>query len=516
MKLRTKTSLPVVARLRGEFPSEGDVVVHYTPIDGHRTWTYRMVRTPEELEDVTSNPALMGFYRAGLYPLSGYETPSVLADNHLYLDEVAIEKNTLEVVMFNPNTRVSQVRKYLDNGDHVSVISDYDSVKGHIGGEYYPIPSRPFYSEAPIITPASADVVEIDFTDFDVMDVRGWIEHSEESLRPGGVFVLTAPRSELERYSRMLASRLTNLVVETIVRYGIRTIIDTHVTLWGVKKGKRSYDPAEEEYLLNCIKPLKGDWQIPYAMTPLNPPVYPPSEVSRLVEVKQWDDAPLLEQEKPLEVAVLPAHGADIYSTHFQGLTPADLKSFGKAQMAWASKRGGYMVVLEDNSRLPELRQVVAQKGGDDWEVTAKGQKPSISYAVRTTTLPVFEPAGNKVHVIPKEINRAFANQWFVNGGSPLKEDEAVVDSKQLVFPVAPSLANLMKLFGQMKTTVVQGKDEVFYLASGNVVTEVVTKQIVDDKGRDVTVENTKKRAKLVTFALTGTEAGQQYEAEMG
>ena len=523
IQIKTKKSLPVIAVFKGEVPGEEvEFVCHHKPYKGVQGWSYCKVTTPEQLAEVKKNPALAGFKNTNNGFPSRYERVTI----HYEIDDViAGDREPYQVLLIAPTIPV--VQHHLHLGDIVTVIS---SQTMPLDAMVYPIPSKrvSVRYDFPVITPGSFDLVKVDIAEVNSFDDAALRDYAEEALRPGGIMQLTALENRVVYWTRFLATRFERLAVDTKVYSEECHQPDPDaVTVYGVKKAVKKHDPAEQAYLEVCLEHrINKDDRVPgaiyrYAATPWNPGHYPPARTVTVKTVKRYDDSKYLslaEDEESLSLKVMPSKGVDVFSDTFLHTPAAELKKFSKsAKVAWGSgKGGGYDLELDNPAeQLPALRKFLAEEKQGQWEVHIKGQKAITSTFLEEVVHPDFEPAaGLKPTLLPKHIDLDFAETWFCNT-EPLPEEEVVEDAKQLVFPVAPSLANLMKLFGQLRPAVVQGKDGVYYLASGTVNTEVLTTDIIDDKGREVKVENTKKRAKLVTFALTGTDAGQQYEAEM-
>ena len=521
IQIKTKKSLPAIAVFKGEVPG-CEFVCHTRPHDGVQGWSYCKVTTSEQLAEVKKNPALAGFKNT----INGYPSRYENVKIHYEIDDViAGDQTPYQVLLIEPSIPV--VRHHLQLGDIVTVISSKAMPPDAM---VYPIPPGrvSVKYDFPVITPGSFDIVKVDTTEVDTFDGAGLRDYAEEALRPGGIMQLTASDHQIGfMWSRFFATRFERLAVDTHeYSEDCRQPDPENVTVYGVKKAVKKHDPAEQAYLEVCLEhKINNADRIPgaiyrYAATPWNPGHYPPARTVTVKKVKRYDDSKYLslaEGEEMLALKVLPSKEANVFTSDFLYVKADELKQFGKSvKLAWGSKNGGYDLEMDNPAeQLPALRKFLAEEKQDQWEVHIKGQKAITSTFLEEVVHPEFSPAaGLKPTLLPKYIDLDFAETWFCNA-EPLPEEEVVEDAKQLVFPVAPSLANLMKLFGQLRPAVVQGKDGVYYLASGTVNTEVLTTEIVDDKGREVTVENTKKRAKLVTFALTGTDAGQQYEAEM-
>lgn len=507
LSIRTQKVLPVFAVLRGEHPA-GQIVFHDDPFEGSRTWSYVRINNQEEMAAILTEPTLRGFRDCDHVGRSWEEVQVQ------YHASDIVEKHTpRNVLLITPSTYEASLYRQ----DQIWGVSS----KNHGFNTHYPIPDDmpTLRYDYPVITPGQFDIVVLDYRNSEVFDKTGLREYAEDALRPGGVLKIIAPHTTISSWTRQLATRFERCTVNTektwVDRGEHHQVIGDTITFFGVKKAVRKYDLTEEKLILSFIdKELEsekvGTKQYVRRATPLNRGTYPPSETVSLKVEKTFNDEPLMTAET-LTVKVAPRKDFDIKD--FKHISHDEVKKFGQAKLAWGSRYGGYDIDMTDPKLLPELRKLIEEK---DWELHIKGQKAITTVTLETITHEPFQAAeGLKPQLLPKFINKDFADEWLCNS-APLPEDEVVTDEKQLVFPVAPSLANLMKLFGQLKPAVIQGKDGIYYLASGTVTTEVLTDNIVDDKGREVTVENTKKRAKLVTFALTGNDPGQQYEAEMG
>lgn len=507
IRIKTEVSLPVQAFIKGEVLG-ASIICHQTSFEGSRVWSYKDIRTPDELAEVKKNSDLRGFKREYV-SITNFTLPRPDYE----IDEVVAVRVPYKVLLIgDENSR----QYYSKLGDDVYAVTQnpwYDKAI-----KFFPLPGIAYVrGDAPVITPASFDIVEIDtqslcktYTNF-----GAWRDYAEEALRPGGILKIITPASNLISCSRWLATRLTCLAVDTYER---GEISDYAITIYGVKKEVKKYDKHEEEYLLRVIEkipttdPLNKDTK--YALSAWNHGTYPPKETVAVKTERHYDDTPFLNTESlPIQMKITPPKDADVFNNDFLSVKFDDLAKFGKVKLAWGSRAGGYDLDMLDPTKLTDLRKYVDDKA---WDLHIKGQKAIETCLMETLIHAEFKPQeGLKPTVLPQYITKGFAEEWFCNEPA-LPENEEVLDEKQMVFPVAPSLANLMKLFGKLTPAVVQGKDEIFYLASGTVTTEVISQEIIDDKGREVTVENTKKRAKLVTFALTGSDPGQQYEAEMG
>lgn len=506
IRIKTKKSLPVQAFFRGEVQG-ADTVRHQLDFEGSRVWSYREVSTPVELAEVKKNPALRGFKQANTYITSyAYAKPD------FEVDDVVTDRVPYKVLLIGDERRD---QLYSSLGDDVYAVTKNQWCDTNI--RFYPLPGIAYVRQhAPVITPASFDIAELNTEGLckTFVNFSAWRDYAEEALRVGGVLKITTSTENLISCSRWLATRLECLAVDTNAR---GEIADYATTIYGVKKQVKKYDKHEEEYLLRVIEkipatdPLRKETS--YLMSAWNyHGTYPPEEFVVVKVERHYDDTPYLTAES-LMVKVTPSKDADVFSSDFLNISLDDLKKFGKPKLAWGSRSGGFDLEMDDPSQLIDLRKIVDEKG---WDLHIKGQRGTQTILMETVMREKFMPQpGLKPTLLPQYITKDFAEEWFCNE-PPLPADEDVLDEKQLVFPVAPSLANLMKLFGKLSPAVVLGKDEIFYLSSGTVTTEVVSQEIIDDKGRNVTVENTKKRAKLVTFALTGDFPGQQYEAEMG
>jgi hypothetical protein len=196
------------------------------------------------------------------------------------------------------------------------------------------------------------------------------------------------------------------------------------------------------------------------------------------------------------------------------------LKKLGKLKTAWADNfTPTYIMMVPDLATLNTIREYINQFSG--WEVKVRGQRGHDVVKIESVKINNSFGTPNtapKPSFIPSMMSGHFVENHFATQIPDLitKDEEAQATKSELVFPTEPGIANLMKLFGKLRPSVVMDADGIHHLVGGSIETNEVVVTTPGPDGYPTTITTTRKRAKLVLLPMNGPEVGDYYEAEMG
>lgn len=392
-------------------------------------------------------------------------------------------------------------------------------------GEFY------LKTDMPSVNTGMAGMAQYDIVSIDTVSLKSssyglslLLEWVTERLRPDGVLLFRAASIDFDSSMvRWMSSRYSDITIleKPVIEDGNKAHVSSRhhpsLTFVGVKRSAKCRDEdqialirAATEPEDNKTRPNLGNTNVVL----ITPPWYPRANV---VSVKRWteyDDSKILASGLPQTALVEPEQSvAESMVSDYNHVKSDLLRQFGPTRYAF----GGGVEVLEiDPANIESLRAVCANNG---WKCSLKGAKAikKAEFASESRVISLRRiPNQSDPQILTGQINTDFMEQFCNELPAVVAAKVEEVSHNQLVFPVEPGLANLMKLFGKLHPRVVQGKSGDWTLVGGTVENFFTKVQGVDDKGKPMVTTTFRKRAKLVSFKLTGAGKGDRYESVMG
>ena len=546
MKLRLPWALPIYGVVKGEFKSiPGAEVVNRSRKPGY--FTKVRLTTIEELERFKTEAAARALEALFCLepPQNWYEWDTAV---WLHPDDFHPDRTTRpRALMIGYQVPLATSISYLAEtwwiGEANRPICSLHFTETP-GPEYHWYPGITsvderggFYvkSDLPLVNTGVAGMAYFDIISIDTVSLRcssfglsNFLEWACDRLRPGGVLLFRANPVDLGISDvRWMSHRFSDMTVlervadldkdcETIEAQITRSN-RSHLTYVGVKRHEKERDDDQNRLLTMALELVDNKTNPNFGFTNvvITPPEWYPS--SKTASVRRWteyDDTKVVAKGDPLTVLVDSEQSIqDAMSKEYNYVKSEVLRPFGKPRISFG---GGYDLEEVDPANLPALKKLCAEQG---WTCAVKGAKATkkseftfTDNAVDLRRIPGQADPQILTGHINIEFMEQFCNEPPVITGAAIASFEA----KQLVFPVAPGLANIMKLFGKLRPRVVQGKSGDYTLVGGTVEDFFTKVQGVDDKGKPMTTATSRKRAKLVSFKLSGPGKGDRYESVMG
>lgn len=516
MKLNIKATVPLIAVYKGLLALDGGNQINHH-MDPR---TYQYCGTPLELEAAKNHPSIMGFRLPSSKVPSQFGKPlEVQVDT---ANAVPVPPPLIRACLIGTKSAEWLIKNGWADRNEIEV--------------WYLGASRPRIRHTRWIPCSNNLTLPIinggEFFDIVIGELPSWgsnLDEMDKILRQGGIFVALAEKQDFEAHNYRLSARYDhvyiggeeNSLVSTNDGQGYSYVTDTKgLTFYGIKKTTRQPDPETSTYI-GLVTARKGIYSSNNSIfaSGLLPLSYPPAETFRVLREKVYDDAKL-PADKPVDIAFIAPKTGNSRKEYDEIDKVLDgLRAFARLKASWTDSSTSYRMELLNPGLIPEIRTYVGSHFG--WEMKIKGQRgkevvTGVSIPVETS---IYTPCrNNPPSFVPNEMEPSFINSHFGTTTPELvsKDEEKQAAQTELVFPIEPGIANLMKLFGKLRPSVVKDDDGIHHLVGGSIESIEDTMSVPGPEGHPITTITTRKRAKLILLPMNGPELGDYYEAEMG